>query len=242
MENNKEWFTSWFNTYYYHILYKHRDDEEAQMFMQHLISYLNFKKGDTLLDLGCGRGRHAIYLNSLGFNVIGADLSENSISYAKEFENDTLHFVEHDMRKPIKTKFNGIFNLFTSFGFFEKDVEDILILKNIKNALLPNGIAVIDFMNTTAVIPNLVPKETVTIDNITFEIERYVEHGFIIKKISFFDKGESHVYFEKVKNLELEKIKYYCEEAGLKIQEIFGNYQLQPFNKEESDRLILVLK
>ena len=90
MTKNKEWFASWFDTVYYHILYKHRDDSEAQEFMRNLVSFLNFKKGNFVLDLACGKGRHSIYLNSLGFNVIGADLSKNSIQQAKKFENEVL--------------------------------------------------------------------------------------------------------------------------------------------------------
>lgn len=242
MEHPKEWFASWFNTTYYHILYKHRDYREAQLFMHHLISYLNLKKGDSVLDLACGKGRHAIYLNSLGFNVTGADLSKNSIAYAKQFENTSLKFVEHDMRNPFQTKFNAIFNLFTSFGFFEDDAEDIAILQNIKNGLLPNGVAVIDFLNVKKAVNELIPEETITIDTIEFHIKRYVEKGFIIKEINFFADGKQHRYFEKVKSLHLNKIKLFLETVGFEVQHIFGNYKLDQFDEENSDRLILILK
>ncbi|NLP58135.1 bifunctional 2-polyprenyl-6-hydroxyphenol methylase/3-demethylubiquinol 3-O-methyltransferase UbiG [Lutibacter sp. B1] len=242
MTNNKDWFASWFDTCYYHILYKHRDYTEAQEFMQNLISFLNLKKGDLLLDLACGKGRHSIYLNSLGFNVVGADLSKNSIQFAKQFENDTLKFVEHDMRDPFKTKFNAILNLFTSFGFFEDDTEDIAILQNIKNGLKPNGIAVIDFLNVKNVIANLIPEEVQTIDNITFNIKRYVKNGFIIKEINFDDNGKHHTYFEKVKCLNLSKINSYVKAVGFRIKHTFGNYYLDEFNEETSDRLILILE
>ena len=147
MTKNKEWFASWFDTSYYHILYSHRDYSEAREFMQNIVAFLQLQKGDLLLDLGCGKGRHSIFLNSLGFHVTGADLSKNSIKEAKKFENDTLKFIEHDMRNPFNTKYNAILNLFTSFGFFENDADDIAILKNIKNGLKPEGIAIIDFMN-----------------------------------------------------------------------------------------------
>ena len=75
-------------------------------------------------------------------------------------------------------------NLFTSFGFFEDDAEDIAILQNIKNGLNPNGIAIIDFMNTKKVISELVSEEELTIDYITFKMNRYVKNGFIIKQRS----------------------------------------------------------
>lgn len=242
MKKEKDWFVSWFDTTFYHTLYKHRDDTEAQEFMQNLVSFLNLNANDHLLDLGCGRGRHSVYLNSLGFNMVGADLSKNSIKFAKQFENERLRFTEHDMRNPFKTKFNAILNLFTSFGFFEDDNEDIAILNNIKNGLLPKGIAIIDFMNANKVVKNLVAQETQTIDRITFHITRYVKDGFIVKEINFKADGEQHTFYEKVKILNLEKINSYLNSVGFKIKHIFGNYQLENFNEASSDRLILVLE
>ncbi len=242
MTKNKDWFASWFDTSYYHILYKHRDYTEGESFLKNLIAFLNLEKDKLILDLACGKGRHSIYLNSLGFQVIGADLSKNSIEYAKQFETETLKFDEHDMRNPFKNKFDVILNLFTSFGFFEDDAEDIAILQNIKNGLNPNGIAVIDFMNTKKVISELVSEDVLIVDDITFKINRYVKNGFIVKEINFDANGEHHTYFEKVKSLDLAKINSYVNSVGFKIKHTFGNYQLTEFNEETSDRLILVLE
>jgi cyclopropane fatty-acyl-phospholipid synthase-like methyltransferase len=242
MTDNKEWFASWFNTRYYHILYAHRDIKEAQSFIEKIVHFLQLKKDDFLLDLGCGKGRHSIYLNSLGFNVTGADLSRNSISEASKYSNDTLKFIEHDMRNSFDSKYHIILNLFTSFGFFENDNEDIGVLKNIKNGLLPNGMAIIDFMNIKKVISNLVSEETQTIQGITFYIKRYVQNGFIVKEINFKADGKDHTYFEKVKCIDLPKIKSFLKAANFKIKYTFGNYQLDVFDEHTSDRLILVLE
>jgi SAM-dependent methyltransferase len=242
MTKNKEWFVSWFDTNYYHTLYKHRDKNEAKVFMQNLIAFLKIDTTKTLLDLACGKGRHAIFLNTLGYQVVGADLSKNSIKKAKKHENDRLHFVEHDMRNPFNSTFDVILNLFTSFGFFTDDAEDIRTLKNIKNGLNTHGIAIIDFMNCKQVIKNLVAEETLTIDSITFKIKRYVENGFIVKEINFDADGKQHTYFEKVKILTIEKINFYLNAVGFKIKHTFGNYQLENFNEETSERLILVLE
>ena len=83
-----------------------------------------------------------MYLNSLGHQVTGGDLSENSIAHAKQFENDSLKFKVKDMRMPFNNQYDAIFNLFTSFGYFEDDQEDILVLKNIKNGMKENGVVV----------------------------------------------------------------------------------------------------
>ena len=81
-KDTTQWFTSWFDTPYYHTLYKDRNHSEAQVFMDNLTNYLNVPEHGEILDLACGKGRHSIYLNSLGYNVTGVDLSENSIEYA----------------------------------------------------------------------------------------------------------------------------------------------------------------
>ena len=235
-----DWFTDWFNTSYYHILYKNRNDEDAQLFMRNITKFLQISTNSYILDLPCGKGRHSIYLNSLGYKVTGADLSENSINYAKNFENDSLNFAVKDMRKPLSQSYDAIFNLFTSFGYFENDEDDILVLENIKNALKEHGVMVLDFLNVVNVKKHLIPKEIKTVDEITFRIEREIKNGFILKHISFTDKGQDHSYTEKVKYIDLDKFETYFNSVGLKINHIFGDYQLSEFQPESSNRLIIV--
>jgi len=55
------WFEHWFNSPYYHILYKDRNEKEAQIFIDNLISYLQIPKKSNILDIACGNGRHSKY-------------------------------------------------------------------------------------------------------------------------------------------------------------------------------------
>jgi SAM-dependent methyltransferase len=238
----KDWFTDWFNTSYYHVLYKDRNDEEAQLFMKKIVTFLTLPKTTHILDLPCGKGRHSVFLNSLGYKVTGGDLAENSIKTAQEFENDSLKFKVHDMRQPFNKKYDAIFNLFTSFGYFEDDKEDLLILQNIKNGLKKEGYFVFDFLNATFVKTTLVAKETKIVEDITFYITREIKDGFILKNISFFADEKKHTYTEKVKYLDAKKIKAYFEKVGFKITNIFGDYNLSDFDTQTSNRLIIVAK
>ncbi|KOY52712.1 class I SAM-dependent DNA methyltransferase [Polaribacter dokdonensis] len=238
----KEWFTEWFNTPYYHILYKDRNDADAQLFMKNITEFLALPKTTHILDLPCGKGRHSVYLNSLGYKVTGGDLAENSISIAKKFENDTLKFKVHDMRKPFNNSYDAIFNLFTSFGYFEEDKEDVLILQNIKNGLNKDGYFVFDFLNVELVKRNLVAKETKVVEDITFYITREIKDGFIIKNINFFADNENRSYTERVKYIDERKLKSYFEKVGFSIENIFGDYHLNSFNSKISNRLIVVAK
>jgi len=236
------WFASWFDTPYYHILYKDRDYAEAQVFMDNITQYLNLPDDAKILDLACGKGRHSVYLNQLGYDVTGADLSENSIAEASKFANEKLHFEVHDMRIPFEQKFDAIFNLFTSFGYFENDEDNSTTIKAIQESLSEYGFAVIDFMNVQHVINNLVPEEVKTVDNIDFHIKRYHKDNHIYKEIDFEDKGEKFHFVEKVQALTLQNFEEMMEESGIYLLDTFGDYKLKKFFKNESERLIMVFK
>ncbi|OYU80005.1 MAG: SAM-dependent methyltransferase [Flavobacterium sp. BFFFF1] len=238
----ENWFASWFDTPYYHILYKDRDNEEARLFMDNITNYLNLPDDAKILDLACGKGRHSLYLNKLGYDVTGADLSENSIAEAKKSENDKLHFIVHDMRETCREKYDAIFNLFTSFGYFEDDADNLKTLVAIRESLNESGFAVIDFMNVTNVLKNLVPEETKTIDGITFNIRRYHLDGHIIKEIRFEDRGEKFHFTEKVQALSLKDFEQMMENSGIFLLDVFGDYKLRKFHNAESERLIMIFK
>jgi len=241
-ELQKTYSKNWFDTPFYHILYKDRDYAEAQLFIDNITEYLNLPENAKVLDLACGRGRHSIYLNKLGYNVVGADLSSNSIKYAKQFENDTLHFEVKDMRTSFTDKFDAIFNLFTSFGYFENNDDNLETLIAIKNSLNEYGFAVLDFMNVQKVTENLVAEEVKEVEGITFNIKRWIEDGYILKNIVFEYEGENFDYTERVKALTLEDFEALMEEAGLFLLDTFGDYKLHKFYKNESDRLIMIFK
>lgn len=239
---SQNWYRSWFNTPYYHILYKDRGYEEAQEFMQNLTSFLKLKKGSSILDLACGKGRHSVFLNKLGYNVTGVDLSVNSIAFAKQYEKEGLNFEVHDMCLPMNRKFDAVFNLFTSFGYFENENDNLRTIKAIKEDLNEDGAGVIDFMNVEKVISDLVPENSKTIKGIEFRMKRYVKNGFIVKEINFEDEGEDFHFTEKVKALTLADFKKYFEEAGIELINCFGDYHLNKFDPKNSERLILVFK
>ena len=119
------WFANWFDSPYYHLLYKNRDEEEAEHFIDNLIAQLQLKKGSRIIDIACGKGRHATYFHKKGMYVVGVDLSANSIAKAKENEKENLQFAVHDMREIFKKNYFDIAtNLFTSFGYFDNNEDE----------------------------------------------------------------------------------------------------------------------
>ncbi|MBO72048.1 MAG: SAM-dependent methyltransferase [Flavobacteriales bacterium] len=236
----KEWFESWFDTKYYHILYKNRDYTEAEKFISKLIDFLNPEPDSKFVDIACGRGRHSVYINRLGYSVVGYDLSEESILEAKKHSKKDLKFYTHDMRQIFRTNyFDFALNLFTSFGYFKSKRDELNAIKASARNLKKNGILVIDFLNRYKVINELVTQETKRIDGIDFKISKEIQNNQIIKSINFSDNKKDYFFQESVKLLDLEDFNSYLENGGLKITHTFGNYNLDDFNKN-SDRLILI--
>jgi SAM-dependent methyltransferase len=209
--------------------------------MNRLTQHLHLHPTSKILDLACGKGRHSRYLSSLGFDVTGVDLSAQSIMYAKKFEKQNLNFAVHDMCLPYKNAaFNTVFNLFTSFGYFDNELDNLRTIKAIKTNLANNGLAVIDFLNVSYVASNLVKQETKVVDGISFDIKREINNGYIQKHICFTAQNNSYKYTEKVKALTLEDFKNYFKDAGVKLKQTFGDYHLNAFDAATSERLILI--
>jgi cyclopropane fatty-acyl-phospholipid synthase-like methyltransferase len=242
MESNcSEWFRTWFDSPYYKILYSNRSEEEAALFIDNLLAFIDLPDGSRLLDLACGRGRHSVYLNEKGYNVVGVDLSNNSISDAKKHENPTLHFLTEDMRSfELGVKFDGIFNLFTSFGYFQSQEENKKVLQRIKLHLKNEGHFVMDYFNATKVEKGLIPFETKTIQGVEFNISKKIEDGQIIKTISFEGKEGKFEFQEKVQLLKATEILEMISGQGLKIVRTFGDYFLNEFDETNSDRIIVI--
>lgn len=243
MGMNKEWFGEWFDSPYYHILYKNRDYAEARRFIDHLTNYLQPPKGARVMDLACGKGRHSIYLNEKGLDVTGLDLSAENIKAAKEHSNESLHFFEHDMRQVFAEKeFDYVFNLFTSFGYFDSQEEHLQAIQAVATALKPKGYFLLDFLNPYRVIHNLIPQETKRLDGIDFHINKGYVEGYILKDIEFRDGGKAYHFREKVKAIRHREFASWFEASGLELITCFGDYQLNAYERNSSDRMIFLTR
>ena len=241
MIQDKEWFESWFDSPYYHILYEDRDRDEAQLFIDNLLRFLKPPPHARMLDVACGRGRHAVYLNNMGYDVDAFDLSESNIAYDRQFENESLRFYRHDMRELFPNgDFDYVFNLFSSFGYCDTDEENSKVISAHAAALKPGGTLVLDYLNTQLTEESLKAYEEKTIDDITFHIQKSIAEGSVIKTIRFNAGDRSYEYQEKLRLFTLQEFKHMLETSALRIRHVFGNYQLAPFEALTSERLILI--
>jgi 2-polyprenyl-3-methyl-5-hydroxy-6-metoxy-1,4-benzoquinol methylase len=119
---------------------------------------LSPKKGSSILDVCCGVGRHALELARLGFKVTGVDLSEAYIEVARRRAKKRglrAVFEAHDIRKlPFEAKFDSAICMWTSFGYFENDADNLKTLRRVHKALKPGGKFLIELINRDWLIVN----------------------------------------------------------------------------------------
>lgn len=236
-----EWFKTWFDTPYYHILYQDRNEKEADDFLDALLAYLKLPKGSLLLDVACGTGRYSRFLSDHGYDVTGIDLSLKNIQLAGEYENDHLTFYIHDMREIFYVNyFDAAFNFFTSFGYFSTDRDNLRAVRALSHSLKRGGRLVIDFFNSRKVISEIIPKQQIVRNGIFFNIQKHLERNVIVKKISFYHEGRNFNFEERVQALTLADFEKYFSGYDLKVKDVFGDYKLQPFDENASERMIVV--
>ncbi|HKJ34879.1 MAG TPA: methyltransferase domain-containing protein, partial [Balneolales bacterium] len=182
------WFEEWFDSPLYEKMYANRDDKEAAQLADLLKEVMPAEQYSEILDLGCGRGRHSINFAERGYHVTGIDLSEVAIqkarSKAKKMNLD-IEFIVGDMRKPLDRTFDGIINLFTSFGYFRDDEENRKVLRAMQKMLRTDGLLVIDYLNAEKVKKDIESYDEGTIDHIEYEIHRFLEDDTVNKKMIF---------------------------------------------------------
>ncbi len=242
----QEWFSNWFNSRYYHLLYNNRDESEAIAFIQKIINFLRPEPNSKMLDVACGKGRHSKALNEMGFDVTGIDLSFESINEAKQNENEKLHFCIHDMRLPFYVNYFDIaFNLFTSFGYFKTQREHNNAIRSITQSIKHNGVFVIDYLNThfeENFFCSLGEKE---IDNLKFVITKWQTDNHFYKQIQVADDINGlprHLSTERVAKFSLGDFNEMLSLQNMQIQNVFGDYNLSDYNIHTSPRMIIIAR
>jgi SAM-dependent methyltransferase len=233
------WYKNWFGTPYYKLLYGHRDDAEAGAWVEAITGRWGLMPGAAVLDLACGRGRHARHFVAKGLKVTGADISAESIAEARAAVPGA-EFQVHDMRLPIEgRRFDAICCLFTSLGYFDTLEDDRRVFASVSGMLVPGGRFVLDFMNTPLVLKELVSQEEVVLGAVRFRIERALEDGVLVKRIAVEDAGCVHRFEERVQALMPDELEAMAVEAGMVIEARTDGPEPAPFDPERSRRFVL---
>lgn len=238
------WYKDWFGEDYLKV-YPHRDEKEARRQVKFVDEIIPLKYSWQLLDLGCGTGRHALELTRLGYRVTCLDLSSVLLKLAKQKSDEKdarIRFVRADMRFiPFADAFDAVLSFFTTFGYFKTDEENQKTLLSIRTALRKGGYFFLDYLNKAYVIKNLVPLDSRETADFDILQERHYNRAEerIEKTITLKENGEERQYFESVRLYTLEEMKSMLHKAGLRLENVFGDFDGDVFYSE-SPRLILV--
>jgi len=142
---------------------------------------------------------------------------------------------------PVVHSFDLLLNLFTSFGYFQTDIENISVFKQFHQALKKGGFFVFDYFNSPYLIDHLERYHSEQIGDLTVEQERYIEDSRVEKIIRLNRQGKQSTFYESVKIYKPDQIFKMMEETGLEIGYIFGDYKGSPLT-ENSERIIIIGK
>jgi SAM-dependent methyltransferase len=241
----RDWYKDWFNSPFYHKLYFDRDEKEAERFIKRLINYLNPAENSRMIDVACGKGRHSKFLASLGYDVTGIDISQESIAYANQFATDKLQFFVHDMRLLFRINYyDYAFNFFTSFGYFPTRREHDDAMRTICGCIKESGTVLFDYLNVHFSEAHLIHDESREIEDTVYSINRWHDEGHFYKKITVTDPqlDEPIVHVEKVAKFSLGDFTDMLSFQQMQVTEVFGDYDLNPYEVSKTPRMIILAK
>ena len=239
-----EWWEKYFSEDYLK-LYRH-DETETSREADAIVRMLQIDPGEKILDLACGFGRHSVKLAQQGFKVTGYDLSESFLKKAKELADAldiTVDLKQGDMRDiPYKEEFDVVINMFTAFGFFENEKEDLKVLKGVHRALKPGGQFLMDVLNRETAIRVGPPRRWIRENHAFLLEERFFD--FFRSRLELTNQlilinGERKEANYSIRLYTLTEMLGLFNSAGLVLTDVYGDFSGALYNAE-SPRMILV--
>jgi 2-polyprenyl-3-methyl-5-hydroxy-6-metoxy-1,4-benzoquinol methylase len=247
-ETSREWFEDWFNNPLYLQVYSHRDASEAALCVETILRVTGFdqspSRGLSVLDIACGAGRHAFAFARKGLQVTANDLSRMLLDTAREqacSEGLCVEFSECDMRTlRLARKYDLVVQLFSSFGYFETDDEDRLVISNVSDMLIPGGWYVLDLINPGWLRNHFVPRSEKRSGSLSITEERKLSDRSVVKRITVQEnESETRSFTESVRLFRLGEATLLLEEGGFTIERVAGDYDGRKFDAETSPRMLL---
>lgn len=209
---------------------------------------LNINPGESILDLYCGYGRHAIELAKQGYSVTGVDATQDFLDIAvqkAQKANVSITFTQKDMRElDYESNFTAIINMFAAFGYFTDD-ENANIIKLIAKALKPDGLFLIDLLNRDWMVRNNLNRywrhpsgECV----LSYKIE--LKNGIATMKRQLINQvtGAKTQYEFVLRAYSLPEMANIFSNSGLSILKTYGGFDGRAYSSETPRMIILAKK
>jgi len=243
------WYIKFFNDYYLRYFADRKTSSDTKKEVAFIFKVLKLPRKARILDLACGTGRHSIELAKRGYEVFGIDFHEESVKIARasiKSLDKRIKFIKGDMRRlPFNNEFDAVINMFTSFGYFSKDKENDLTLREISKSLKKRGLLLLDLQNKYWQLNNISKKSWEREKEIfIFEKRQYDrKRKLFVNDINFiFPSGKSNNIKTMVRLFDLKEIKNKLLSAGMKITKVFGDYDASNYNTKRSPRMIVLAR
>ncbi|QQG42574.1 MAG: class I SAM-dependent methyltransferase [Candidatus Giovannonibacteria bacterium] len=261
-KSKKQWWKTLFDEKYLKTYIDTVTPELTKRQIPFLLKRLQLKKGAEILDLACGHGRHAIELAKRGYKVTGLDFSKHFIDIAKKDANEKgvkVNFIQGDMRNlSFVNKFDAIINIFTSFGYFDDESDNELVLRKISRALKPNGKFLIEINNAMGKLARMsqegkTDKKTGFLTNVKKD---KLSNSLIVTTKDEFnpatmrwsmtrtwkEKGRLKIYKTNVRMFSPPELNNMMKRNDLRIEKTWGDLQGSPFGFAARRLVVLARK
>jgi SAM-dependent methyltransferase len=238
-----EWYEKAFDRYY-PVLYGHRDDGEAARVLS---TYGDRLAGRSpILDLASGEGRYLGALLSAGFDAYGLDLSLYLLQRSAERPQQRGRVLQGDMRAlPFADgAFGAVINMFTSFGYFSVDTDNLLVVREIHRVLRPEGVFLLDYINAEKISQSLLDETQRRSGGYDIhERRRVVDYGkYLLKHVDVrhSETGEHNEFEERLRLYTRDDLTTMLHSAGMRVIDVFGDYEGNEFARGVSERVIIL--
>lgn len=241
------WYEDLYNRQIYFDLYSEEDTRIAPREVDALIELVELKPGQSILDVCCGYGRHAIELARRGYQVTGIDLSPKQIEAAIERANREglqVNFLVGDAREMgFAGEFDVTLNLFISFGLFEADSDNLKMLERVAAATSAGGLFLMDLWNREKVVRDFTERDIQERED-GIRIERRWAFDAWGGRVSWentvlLPDGRKERWDQSVRAYTLVELKKMLDEVGLRAERVYGDFDGQQYTLD-SPRMIII--
>jgi SAM-dependent methyltransferase len=230
---------------FYDCMFDTDSFELAQKQVPELLSLINHSVS-TVLDLGCGPGRHCLAFAKMGYQVTGIDLSKFLLDKAKDKakqNNLNIQFQQADfLNHQSEKRHDLIINMFNSFGYFDTPEKNQQVLTNAFNNLNSTGTLLIDTVGKETLARSIEPVHLSEYDNGDIRIERpllienmqvFSNEWILVSGDNVFKRSYQHYVYTPV------ELTTMCKQAGFNSVSVYGSLAGDEYDLE-SERLVIV--
>jgi SAM-dependent methyltransferase len=245
------WYIDFFrNDYlnvYHHLFTMERAEKEVAFAEQ----ALQLKSGASILDLCCGPGRHSVLFARRGYQVTGLDLNTNFLDMTRQSArtfNVALQTIAADMRDiPFRSRFDAIVNIYSSFGYFESEAEDLKVLESAATAIKPGGRLMLDMLNREWAVANYIQNDwhsgadgTLYVEHRELDLAHSRMHVTFTIIGPYGDRRDSVGHHIRLYTL-TETIRL-LQEAGLNVTGVFGGFDAELYGVDTRRMIVVAQK